>query len=119
MAEAPEPQPREADRLIYAGLLGLAAASVLQLIDKEASDVPLLVGAYCFAAAMPLLAVGLITDYARRAGADVPRWRDMIGVLGAVAAVAGLGALLLHFGVGVCAVFAAGCILGFILIRQL
>src|SRR5262245_25816766 len=109
MAETLDPQPREADRLIYAGLLGLAVAGVLQLVDKDASDLPLLVGAYCFAAAMPLLAVGLVTDYARRTGTNVPRWRDVIGVFGAVATVVGLGALLLHFGVGVCAVFAAGC----------
>ena len=49
---------------------------------------PLLAGAYCLAAAMALLAVGLSTHHAHRAGADVPRWRDVIGVLGALAAVA-------------------------------
>jgi hypothetical protein len=119
MTDPPEPHHRDADRLIYAGLLGLGVAGLLQLIDKGASSEPLLVAAYCFALAMPLLAVGLITDYARRAGADLPRWRNAIGGLGAAAAVGGLGAMFLHVGVGVCVVFAASCALGLVLIRRL
>jgi hypothetical protein len=105
--------------VIYAGLLGLAAAAVLQFVDKEPSGMAFLVAAYCFAAAMPLLGVGLVTDYARRSGTDVPKWRDMIGLFGALAAVTGLGALLLNFGVGVCLVYASGCALGLLLVRSL
>jgi hypothetical protein len=119
MIDTPEPHHRDADRLIYAGLLGLGAAGLLQLIDKGASSEPLMVAAYSFAFAMPLLAVGLITDYARRAGADLPRWRNAIGGLGAAAAVGGLGAMFFHIGVGVCVVFSVGCVIGLILIRRL
>jgi hypothetical protein len=119
MAEPPEPRHREADRLIYAGLLGLGVAGLLQLIDKGASSEPLLVAAYCFALALPLLAVGLIIDYARRAGADLPRWRNAVGAIGAASAVGGLGAMFLHIGVGVCVVFAASCALGLVLVRRL
>jgi hypothetical protein len=119
MADSPDHHPRDADRLIYAGLLGLTAAAVIQLSDKGDLNTPQLVGVYSFAVAAPLLAVGLVTDYARRAGAPISGWRDLIGVGGALAAVVGFGALYFHFGVGVGAVYSAGCILGLILVRQL
>jgi hypothetical protein len=119
MNESPESPPREADRLIYAGLLGLAAASIVQMLDKEDVDTPQIVAVYAFALAIPVLAVGLITDYARRAGASLPFWRDFIGILGAVSAVIGLGALFFHFGTGIGTVFAGGCLLGVVLVRTL
>lgn len=113
------PPPREADRLIYAGLLGLAAASIVQMLDKEGFDTPQIVGVYAFAVAIPLLAVGLITDYARRAGNMVSAWRDGIGLLGALSAVVGLAALFFHFGTAIGFVFVGGCALGIILVRTL
>jgi hypothetical protein len=114
-----DPPTREADRLIYGGLLGLAAASIVQMSDKEDIDIPQIIAVYAFAVAIPVLAVGLITDYARRAGASLPFWRDLIGILGTVSAVAGLGALFFHFGTGIGIVFVAGCLLGFVLVRTL
>ncbi len=119
MAEEPEPHARDADRLMYAGLLGLAVAGVLQLAEKGAGEPALLVAAYCFAAAVPLLAVGLVTDYARRAGRGVARWRAALGALGAAASVAGPDALMWQLGVGVWAVFTAGSVAGFFLVRSL
>lgn len=119
MAEAPESHPRDADRLIYAGLLGLSAAAVIQLIDKADLNTPQVVVTYAFALAIPLLAVGLVTDYARRAGTPIPRWRDAIGAAGALAAVVGLGALFFHLGAGPGAVFAGACLVGFVLVRML
>ena len=119
MDEPSEPPPREADRLIYAGLLGLSAASIVQMLDKESIDTPQIIAVYAFALAIPVLAVGLVTDYARRAGAALPVWRDLIGILGAVSAVVGLGALFFHFGLGIGVVFAVGCFLGVILVRTL
>lgn len=119
MDEPAESPPREADRLIYAGLLGLAAASIVQMTDKEDLDISQLVGVYCFASAIPVLAVSLITDYARRAGTAVPVWRDLLGIFGVVSAVVGLGALFFHFGTGIGVVFAVGCVLGIVLVRTL
>ena len=119
MSDAPDTNPREADRLIYAGLLGLAAAAVIQLGDKDELSLSQLVEVYAFAIAIPLLAVGLITDYARRAGTSIPAWRDAIGVIAAVAAVVGMGALFFHFQLGVGLAFAAVCIFGIILVRLL
>jgi hypothetical protein len=119
MSASPDPHPREADRLIFAGLLGLSAAGVIQLSDKSDLDLAQLVEVYAFAVAIPLLAVGLITDYARRAGTHIPTWRDALGAIGALAAVVGLGGLFFHFGIGPGVVFAAGVLVGFVLIRLL
>ncbi len=114
----PAPE-READRLIFAGLLGLAAAGVIQLSDKSDLAAAQLVEVYAFAVAIPLLAVGLVTDYARRAGETIPLWREALGLLGAVAAVVGLGALFFHFGTGPGVVFVAVTVLGVVLVRLL
>ena len=119
MPDSPDTNPREADRFIYGGLLGLAAAAVIQLSDKDELGTAQLVEVYAFAVAIPLLAIGLVTDYARRSGTSIPAWRDAIGVLAAVAAVVGLGALFFHFQVGVGVLFAAACVVGFFLIRLL
>src|SRR4051812_32807927 len=110
MADPSDHPAREADRLIYAGLLGLAAAAVIQLTDKDNLDPAQLAEVYCFAVAIPLLAVGLVTDYARRAGTPIPAWRDLIGILAAGAAVAGLASLFFHFGVGAGIVFLVVCV---------
>lgn len=119
MSEPSDSSPRDADRLIYAGLLGLGAASIVQMLDKEDIDTPQRIAVYAFALAIPVLAVGLITDCARRAGASLSLWRDLVGILGAVVAVVGLGALFFHFGSGAGVIFAAGCFLGVILVRTL
>ena len=113
---APRPNPREADRLIYAGLLGLGAAAVIQLCDKGDLDAPQTVAVFAFAAAIPLLAAGLVADYARHAGTRVPPFYDLVGLLGAVGAVAGFASLFFHFGLwsGVVFVAAGGVALGLI-----
>jgi hypothetical protein len=112
MKEQPEGHSREGDRLIYAGLLGLAGASVLQLSDQHDLTTGQFVAVYAFAGAIPLLAVGLITDYARRAGSPVPQWRGAVGILGALGAVVGFGALFFHFGIVAGTLFAAAVVLG-------
>jgi hypothetical protein len=119
MSESTDPHQRDADRLIYAGLLGLAAATVIQMVDKSDLSTQQLVAVHAFAIAIPLLAVGLITDYARRAGTPIPRWRDLLGLAGSLASVFGLGAVFFNFGVGPGCVFAAGCFVGLILVRAL
>lgn len=110
---------RDADRLIFAGLLGLAAAAVIQLSDKTEFAPAQLVEVYAFAAAIPLLAVGLVTDYARRAGTHIPPWRDLVGFLGCLAAVVGLAALFFHFGLGPGCAFLGCSAVGFVLVRRL
>jgi len=67
----------------------------------------------------PLLAVGLVTDYARRAGERIPAWREAIGLVGALAAVVGLAALFFHFGAGPGGVFLAVTAVGVVLVRML
>src|SRR3954470_4327520 len=99
-AESPRQNPRDADRLIYAGLLGLGAATVIQLVDKTDLDTAQEVGAYAFAAAIPFLAAGLVADYARQAGTRIPPLYDLVGFLGALSAVTGLGSMFFHFGAG-------------------
>ena len=111
--------PREADRLIYAGLLGLAAASVIQLLEQDQLDLASTIGMYVFAAAIPLLAVGLITDYARRAGTHIPLLHEVIGGLGALLAVVGFGALFFHFHVWIGVVFVGFALFSVLLIRGL
>jgi len=40
MSDSPESHPRETDRLVYAGLLGVAVAAVVQLGDIVTSTSP-------------------------------------------------------------------------------
>ena len=119
MSDPATPHPRDADRLIYAGLLGLAATATVQLLEKDELDVSQLVAIYAFAAAIPFLTVGLVTDYARRSGTEVPHWRDDIGKVAVLLAVVGLGAVFFHFGVGPGVVFAVGTIMSAGLVRRL
>jgi hypothetical protein len=119
MPDSPDSHARDADRLIFAGLLGLAAAGAIQLSDKSDLDLGQLIEVYAFAVAIPLLAVGLITDYARRAGTHIPPWRDALGLLGAGAAVVGLAGLFFHFGIGPGVVLVSGVVIGIILVRLL
>lgn len=119
MTDRDDPHGRDADRLIFAGLLGLSAAVVVQLIDKGDLGPCQTFAVYAFAAAVPLLAVGLVDDYARRAGTPVPKWRAWLGVLGCLAAVVGLGAVFFHFGTGPGLTFAGGAVAGFFLVRTL
>lgn len=118
-APAPRPNPREVDRLVYAGLLGLGAAAVIQLSDKGELDPGQTVAVYAFAVAVPLLAAGLVADYARHAGSRVPAFYDLVGFLGAAGAVTGFGGLFFHFGLWHGAAFVAAGVVAFALIRKL
>jgi hypothetical protein len=113
------PPTREADRLIFAGLLGIAATAIIQLTDRDGLTTAQGVAVHAFAVAMPLLAVGLVTDYARRAGTRVAPWRDGIGLFGALAAMVGFGGLFFHFGPVPGALFLGFGFAGLLLIRRL
>ncbi len=116
--EPPPTTPRDADRLIYAGLLGLSATSVVEQTGRETLSHGQEMSLYAFAFAIPLLAVGLVTDYARRAGRHIEQWRDLVGLVGAVAAVAGFGCLFFHFGIAIGVTFVVSCALGILLMRS-
>ncbi len=115
----PPPNPREADRIIYAGLLGLGAAAVIQLAEVGELDIPKTVAVFAFAASIPLLAAGLVADYARNAGTRVPAYYDLVGLLGALGAVTGFGGLFFHFGLWPGVVFVAAVVVALGLIRLL
>ena len=110
---------RDFDRLVYAGLLGLAVAAVLEVqSNNEFTDFQL-ASTYCFAAAIPLLTAGMFTDFARRSGVPVRPWRDALGFFSALLAVVGLTLLFFHIGVAAGVVFAASVAVAFLLIRRL
>jgi hypothetical protein len=121
----PDPKPadhaREGDRLIYGGLLGLAVAGSLQMIDKKTeSSLPLEVAAYAFAASLPLLAVSLIAELVRHTSprpTPLPAWRQFVGLLSALGAVTGLAALFFHLGTGPGVAFIVSVVLAAILVR--
>ncbi len=113
-----EPSSREPDRLIYAGLLGLAAATLIQLVDKDTLNLAQQVGVYANAVAVPLLTGGLMTDYARRAGRDAPPGHRLLGLFGILAALVGLAAMFFHFGTVVGGVFLASAAVTIVLARQ-
>jgi hypothetical protein len=119
MSGSPPSDPREGDRLIYVGLLGAAVAGVTQLGEKTDLNIPLTVEVIAFAVAIPLLAVAFITEHVRLSGTQVPRWRDLIGILGSFAAVVGLSAMFFNFGVAPGAVFLACSVVGIVLVRRL
>ena len=119
MPDPSDSNPREADRLIYAGLLGLSAASVLGMVEKGAPELPHQVAIHSFAVAIPLLVVGIITDYSRRTGTTIPLWHDLLCLFGAVASVVGLGSLFFSFGLVAGIVFICACAVGFIVVRRL
>jgi hypothetical protein len=119
MNGGPSVSSHEADRLIYAGLLGLAAAAVLQLLEKDEPSLAKLVGIYAFAIAIPLLTAGLIADYARQANRDVSPVYTLLGGLGMLSAVLGFGALFFHYGPGPGATFAVAAAVSLVFIRRL
>lgn len=118
-ADPPGHHSRDADRLIYAGLLGLGAAAVIQLIDKGELDLAQHVAVYAFGVAIPFLAVGLLAYYARQAGTRIPPVYDLVGLLGALGSVGGFGSMFFHFGVGPGIAFTASVVIGVVLIRWL
>jgi hypothetical protein len=121
----PEPTTtgRDADRLIYGGLLGLALAGSLQLVDQHIEEsLPLTVACYAFAASLPLLAASLVAELVRH---RQPRaepgamWRHVIGLISALVAVVGLAGLFFHFGNTPGLIFAVSALLAALIVRSL
>ena len=110
---------REHDRVIFVGLLGLAAATVTQVASRENLTAELDAAIYCFALAMPLLTGGLVSEYARQAGTPVPASQMLVGLVGILAALGGLLCLFLHFATTAGVVFGVGCVLAFLAVRRL
>jgi hypothetical protein len=110
---------KQLDEYIFAGLLGLSVAGVFHLLDRPPQSVDTQVSAYCFAAAIPLLAVAYVTHHAAKNGIRVARWRSLISVIASLASIAGFAAMVFHFGTGVFAVFVACTLFAFVAVRQL
>ena len=121
----PDPRPNDwdAERLIYGGVLGLAVAGSLQLIDKAKDDsLPLTVAGCAFAASLPLLAASLLSELVRhRQPRPAPPavWRQMLGLLATLTAVAGLAALFFHFGTLQGSLFVGSIAVGVLVVRSL
>lgn len=123
MPTDPTPVWREADRLIYGGLLGLSVAGAFQLVGNRAEESPaLVVAGYAFAGSVPLLAASLVTELVRHRQHrpdPVTPWRQFVGLGAAVSAVAGLAALFFHLGPVQGAVFLAAAALAAVVVRSL
>jgi hypothetical protein len=123
MATQPHPAWRDADRLIYGGLLGLSVAGSLQLVGNRGEESPALtVAGYAFAGSLPLLAASLVTELVRHRQHrpdPVPLWRQLVGLGSAVSAVAGLSAMFFHLGLIQGAVFLAAAVLAAVVVRSL
>ncbi|HYH68590.1 MAG TPA: hypothetical protein VD866_28110 [Urbifossiella sp.] len=123
MPNYPTPAWRDADRLIYGGLLGLSVAGSLQLIGNRGEEGPaLLVAGYAFAGSVPLLAASLVTELVRHRQHrpdPVTPWRQFVGLAAAMSAVAGLSALFFHLGPVQGGVFLAAAVLAAAVIRSL
>jgi hypothetical protein len=92
----PEPAPQRLDPLLFAGLAGLSAAVVLQLVDKQPMMEKALGAALlCFAVALPLLVSSFLLEVAkaRKEKTTGRRFFDLSGVL---LALAGLALLFFH-----------------------
>lgn len=123
----PDPSPGannwDAERLIYGGVLGLAVAGSLQLIDKAKDEsLPLTVAGCAFAASLPLLAASLLAELVRHRQprpAAPARWRQLVGLFATLTAVAGLAALFFHLGVPQGSFFLVSIVLGVLAVRSL
>jgi hypothetical protein len=109
------------DRLIHAGLLGLATTAVFGLVGKPL-DGPLRAALLCFAAGIPLLAGCLVAAIGR--GRHTPplppsATAAVVGLVAAALPVLGLAGFFLHFGREYLGTFAAVAALTVAAVRRL
>lgn len=121
MSSADNPDRTDPDRLIYAGLLGLATSAVFGLVGKPLT-VPLRAALFLFAAGIPLLAGCLVAAIGRRRHTP-PRPPTAFGlVVGLVASalpVGGLGCYFWHYGEEFISLFAAVIAATVVLVRRM
>lgn len=119
---SPDVQPKpDPDRLIYAGLLGLATTAVFGLAGKSL-DTPLRMALYAFAAGIPLLAGCMVAAIGRsRHTPPQPpsRCAVAVGVLAAGLVVIGLGGYFWHHGRGFLAVYLTTAVVTFPTVRRM
>jgi apolipoprotein N-acyltransferase len=115
MAAPPPDSSSESSRLVYAGLLGLTAATVTQLMGNDSLSMAQTVAVYAFAIASPLLTVALLATYSRRPHS----WRlEWAGIGGCFGAIVGMAGLFWHFGWSVGVVFVLLILVAFVLARM-
>ena len=101
------------DKLTFGALLGIASVAVIQFLQLRTLDAALTVSLYCFAIAIPILAMGMfiiavqdlyqVTTY--------PVWADLVETLGVILAFFGLGGIFWHFQCQVAIMFGAVSVL--------
>lgn len=119
----PALEGKDADRLIYGGVLGLAVAGALQLIDKATEEsLPLTIAGLAFAVSLPLLAASLVGELVRtRRSRPEPaaRWRQLVGLFATLTAIVGLAALFFHLGMPHGVLFLVSVALSALVVRSL
>ena len=121
MASADPPAKPDPDRLIYAGLLGLATTAVFGLAGKTL-DTPLRLAVYAFAAGIPLLAGCMLAAIGRaRHSPPLPpsRFAVVAGAAAALLTVVGLGGFFWHHGRPFLAVYVAATAVTFPAVRRM
>jgi hypothetical protein len=101
------------DKLTFGAFLGIASLAVIQFLQLRTLDAALTVSLYCFAVAIPVLAMGMfiiavqelyeVTIY--------PVWADWVETLGVALAFVGLGGIFWHFHCQAAIVFGAVSVL--------
>jgi hypothetical protein len=89
------------DRIIMGALLGISSVALIQFLQLKKLDASLTLGLYCFAIAIPVLAMGLFVIHVQELygleEGHYPLFGDIVEMLGVLAAFAGIGAIFWHF----------------------
>jgi hypothetical protein len=92
------------DRLIMGAFLGVSSVALIQFLSFETLDTALTLSLYCFAAAIPILAVGLymiaVEEHHQRTLPGMAHFgimRNIVELVGLWAAFTGLGGIFWHF----------------------
>ena len=102
-------------RLIFTALLGMSIIAVVQIVGRTELDISLIIALYCFAVAIPFLAsfiwmIDSVSDPKKLADAW---YYDFVGIIGALGALAGIGAIFWHFSKIIGVVFIVCSMFGF------